>query len=119
MPLRRLSRPGVLPGRADKPGTESLQKAFGPAAAASLLVVIPGTPPPPTPPTLGIVAGLAGLVLLWVVGRRATRANSAHLNEPTAAQEFTAMNVSDVKLEIGALAELRAEERKQRQRKPD
>jgi len=106
-PIRRLSRPGVLPGKADKPTDEAMQQAFASAASANLLSVIAGSPPPLEPPTLGILAGLLGLVSLgYAVRKRAP--------EPTAEQQITALNVSDVKLEIGALEALRNEERENR-----
>ncbi len=112
--LRRLSRPGVLPGRAEKPTFEGLQKAFGPAASANLLVIYPGEPPPPEAPVVGILAGLLGLGLLGYLARR------RGVDEATAEQQITQVNVSDVKLELGALEELRAEERKhKRNRKLD
>ncbi len=111
--LRRLSRPGVLPGRAEKPTGEGLQKAFGTAASANLLVVYAGEPPPPTAPVPGLLAGLVGLGMLgYLVRRRGP-------DEATAEQQITQVNVSDVKLEIGALEELRAEERRERNRKLD
>ena len=106
--LRRLSRPGVLPGHAEKPTGEGLQKALGSAAVANLLVVNPGEPPPPRLPTFGILSGLAGLALLVFLVRRRPA------DEPTAEQQITRLNVSDVKLELGALEELRAEEREER-----
>lgn len=114
--LRRHSRPGVLPGRAGKPESESLQKAFGSAAQASLLAIVPGTPPPTTVPAEGIFAGLAGLAMLAWVMRAATRNSPQEL---TAEQALAQLNTRDVKVEIGALEELRAEERRQRRRKPD
>lgn len=110
--LRRFSRPGVLPGLAEKPTGEGLQKAFGAAASANMLVVIAGDPPPASPPALGIFAGLAGLVLL---GYAIAKSRGAHLNE-TPEQHLTKVNVSDVKLEIGALEELRAEEKRGKKR---
>ena len=102
--LRRFSRPGVLPGKAEKPDTEGLQKAFGAAASANLLVVYAGDPPAPSPPTLGILSGLLGLVALGFSLR------SRGLPEATVEQHLTRVNVSDVKLELGALEALRAEE---------
>jgi hypothetical protein len=103
--IRRLSRPGVLTGKADKPGTEGVQKAFGAAASANLLAVTAGDPPPVKAPAAGIFSGLLGLVLLgFLVRRRA-------LEPASAEQQITSLNVSDVKLEIGALEELRREER--------
>lgn len=112
--LRRLSRPGVLPGKAGKPQSESLQKAYGSAAAASMLAILPGTPPPPTAPAAGILAGIAGLALLAYAVRGATR--TTHPGA-TAAQEITHLDTRDVKLELGALEELRAEERREQKRK--
>jgi hypothetical protein len=108
--LRRFSRPGLLPGKAEKPQTEALQKAFGAAASANLLAVYAGDPPPPSAPTLGILSGLLGLGLLGFVVRKRSAA-------ATPEQELTNINVSDVKLEIGALEELRAEERKGKRNK--
>ncbi len=106
-PIRRLARPGVLPGKADKPIGDVLQQALGAKASANLLVVMAGDPPPLEPPTLGILAGLLGLVGLGY----ATRKRAAYLHDVTAEQHITKLNVSDVKLEIGALEELRREER--------
>ena len=108
-PIRRLSRPGVLPGKAMKPPDEAVQKAFGAAASANLLAVIAGDPPPPSTPGAGILAGMLGLVMLGYFIKTAGR--SSHLDDVSAAQQITGLNVSDVKLEIGGLAELRAEER--------
>ncbi|MDP1822021.1 MAG: hypothetical protein Q8L48_02220 [Archangium sp.] len=105
--LRRFSRPGVLPGLAEKPTGDGLQKAFGAAASVNMLVVIAGEPPPARLPALGIFAGLAGLMLL---GYFITQSRGGHLHE-TAEQHLTKVNVSDVKLEIGGLEELRAEEK--------
>lgn len=114
-PIRRLSRPGVLPGKADKPTGGALQQALGAAASNNLLVVVAGDPPPTEPPAFGILAGLLGLVGLGY----ATRKRSP-LGDATAEQQITQVNVSDVKLEIGALEELRREERsKRRNRKID
>ena len=106
--LRRLSRPGVLPGLAEKPTNEGLQKAFGQAGSPNLLAVYAGAPPPASVPALGILAGLTGLGLLGFLVRR------RGVDGPTAEQQITKVNVSDVKLEIGALEELRAEERRNR-----
>lgn len=107
-PIRRLSRPGVLPGKADKPSTESLMKAFGSRASPNLMAVIAGEPPPLGPPIAGIVAGILGIAALGY----ATRRRSA--DDLTAEQLITNVNVSDVKLELGALEELREEERQKR-----
>lgn len=112
--LRRFSRPGVLPGLAEKPTGDGLQKAFGAAASANMLVVIAGEPPPTQPPAAGILAGLAGLAVLgyFIASRR-----GAHLNE-SAQQHLTKVNVADVKLEIGGLEELRADEARKKGPKP-
>ena len=117
--LRRLSRPGLLPGHAERPATEDLQKAFGNAASGGMLAVIAGPAPVPTMPAQGILAGLAGFFLLALAARSATRTTAGHLYEASAEQTMTQANVSDVKLEIGALEELRREERKPRNRKID
>ena len=102
--VRRLSRPGVLTGRGDKSTNEGVRKAFGSAAAANMFVVLAGEPPPASMPTAGILSGLLGLVLLGY----ATRLRS--IQQATAEQQITGLSVSDVKLEIGALEELRREE---------
>ena len=115
MPIRRLSSPGVLSGHAEKPSSEALQKAYGSAASATLLAILQGAPPPQSAPTLGLLAGLLGLMVLGFFFRSVGR--SPLLAEATAEQQITQVNVSDVKLEIGALEELRDEERRQ-QRKP-
>ena len=113
--IRRLSRPGVLPGHAQKPMSEGLQKAYGSGASANLVAIIAGAPPPPTAPSAGILAGLVGLVMLGYFIRSRSAAEGAN-----AAQQITTANVSDVKLEIGALEELRDEERRdERNRKID
>jgi hypothetical protein len=108
-PIRRLSMPGVLPGKADKPSTESLMKLFGSRASPNLLAVIAGDPPPLEPPVLGILCGILGLLGLAYATRRPPG------DELSAEQLITNVNVSDVKLELGALEELR---REQRERKP-
>lgn len=116
-PLRRVSRPGLLQGRAAKPAHDGLQKSLGPSASVHLLTVLEGVPPPPAAPTFGILAGLGGLLALGYFLRRLGRGGS--LEEATAEQQITQVNVSDVKLEIGALEELRAEERRQRKQELD
>lgn len=113
VPLRRLSRPGVLPGKAEKPETEALQKAFGASASPNMLVVYAGDQPAPGPPALGIISGILGLIGMGFVVRRRSAP------EPTAEQHLTKVNVSDVKLELGALEELRAEERNEGNEKID
>ena len=115
-PIRRLSRPGLLAGKADKPTTDGLTKVLGPGGAANVLVVIAGDPPPKTTPIPGLFAGLAGLSVLVFVARRVGRYG---VDQLTAEQQITRVNVSDVKLEIGALEELRREERGKRPRKID
>lgn len=110
VPIRRLSRPGVLPGKADKPATESLMKVFGPRASPNLMAVIAGDPPPLDPPYLGIFAGLIGFGVLAYASRKRG-------DDLTAEQLITNLNVSDVKVELGALEELRREERASK-RKP-
>jgi hypothetical protein len=112
-PIRRLSRPGVLPGKADKPSTESLMKAYGPRASPNLMAVIAGDPPPLGPPTLGILSGILGVAALAFVTRKRPGADLS------AEQLITNVNVSDVKLELGALDEIREEERARRNRKID
>jgi hypothetical protein len=107
-PIRRLSRPGVLPGKADKPSTEALMKIFGARASPNLLAVIAGDPPPLEPPVLGIVSGILGLLGLAYATRRRPG------DDLTAEQLITNVNVSDVKLELGALEELRREQRENR-----
>ena len=115
-PIRRLSRPGLLSGKADKPTSEGLQKVLGPGGAVNVLVVIAGDPPPKTTPIPGLFAGLTGLSVLVFVARRVGR---HRVDELSAEQQITRVNVSDVKLELGALEELRREERGKRPRKID
>ncbi len=115
-PILRLSKPGLLVGKADKPTTEGLQKVLGPAGAAHVLVVIASDPPLRAIPITGLFAGLAGLSVLVFVARQVGR---NRLDPLTAEQHITRVNVSDVKLEIGALEELRAEERGKRPPKID
>lgn len=112
-PILRMTRPGVLAGHAQKPPHEGLQKAFGTGASGNLLAIIAGEPPPPTAPAAGILAGLLGLVALGYF----FRLRLAPVEELSAAQQITGVNVSDVKLEIGALEEIRKEERGRRNRK--
>ncbi len=111
-PIRRLSRPGVLPGKAEKPSNEAIVKTFGPRASANLLAVIAGDPPPMDPPVVGILSGILGLVALGYVLRRRPAGDDL-----TAEQLITNVNVSDVKLEIGALEQLRLEEEEERRKK--
>ncbi len=116
--LRRIAKPGLLEGRAEKPSTDLVQRSFGTQASAGMLILTPGKPPVPEPPGLGLAAGLAGLVLLALTARNATR--MPHLAESSIEQQLTMVNVSDVKLEIGSLEQVRAEERagKQRGKRP-
>ncbi len=113
LPVRRLSKPGLLTGKAGKPSTEGLQKALGTAGSVNLLAVIEGELPPVTTPVPGLLAGLLGLLTLVFVARRAGRHTTDAL---TAEQQITRVNLSDVKLEIGALEELREEERGKRRK---
>lgn len=113
-PLRRVVRPGVLQGHAEKPTTDALQKSWGSLASPALLTVTPGEPPKTQVPVLAIFGGIVGVYLLLLSMRKLSGASGGPLGEPTAEQAITALNVSDVKIEIGALEELRAEERAQR-----
>lgn len=110
--LRRVTTPGVIMGHAEKPPHEGLRKAWGAAASAGLLIVLPGTPPPPEVPVPGLLAGLLGLMIAAWVLRTSTQ--SPRLDEPTPEQLASTMNTSDVKLELGALEELRREERRRK-----
>lgn len=113
-PLRRVIKPGVLLGRAEKPPTDALQKTWGSLAASSLLIVTPGVPPETQAPVLGILALVIGGAMLFVGARLAVGASGGPLGVVTAEQMITNVNVSDVRVELGALEQLRAEEREAR-----
>lgn len=112
--LQRIERPGVLSGRAEKATHDGLQKTFGAAATAGLLVVVPGRAPPPSVPFAGLLAGVLGAALALFTLRQVTR--SPHLDEATAEQLARQLGTSDVKLELGALEDLRREEAERRKR---
>lgn len=114
--LKRVSLPGVLSGKAERPGNNGLQHAMGSAAAAGLLLVTPGKPPPPELPWPGVLAGVLGLVGAALATRRATGA--AHLEAETTEQLLSKVSTSDVKLELGALDELRREDAERRRKGP-
>ncbi len=117
--LMRVVKPGLLQGRAEKPTTDALQKSWGSLATPALLIITPGVAPKTPAPVLAVFAGLAGVALLFWSMRKLSGATGGPLGAPTAEQELTALNVSDVKVEIGALEELRAEERANRRASRD
>lgn len=112
--LRRVASPGVLAGLASKPATDAIQKAFGQRASAALLVVTPGEPPAPALPAWAAGALLLALGLSWRAWREF--GDMARGHDPTPEQVITSANVRDVKLELGALEELRREEAERRRR---
>lgn len=112
--LRRVAAPGVLAGRASKPATDAVQKAFGPRASAALLVVTPGEPPAPALPAWAAGALLLALGLSWLAWREFSQLSRGHA--PTPEQAITNANVRDVKLELGELEALRREEAERRRR---
>lgn len=114
--LRRVASPGVLSGRALKPTTDAVQKGFGARASAALLTVLPGEAPPPTLEPWAVGALLGALALSWLAWREFAASTRGHA--PTAEQEITTANVRDVKLDLGALEELRREEAAARRSKP-
>lgn len=114
--LRRLAAPGVLAGQALKPTSDAVQKAFGARASAALLTVLPGEAPPPSLAPWAVAALLGAVVLSWLAWRELGASARGHA--PTAEQEITNVNVRDVKLDLGALEELRREEAAARRSRP-
>lgn len=112
LPLRRISKPGVLKGTAAKPVNEALRKTWGSMGSAAMLVVTPGEPPPVELPVWAVTFSLVGLVLVVVGVRRGTGEH----HQQSAEQMLTAINTSDVKVELGALEAVRDEERRRGRR---
>lgn len=110
LPLRRIAKPGVLRGNAAKPATDALRKTWGSMGSAAMLVVTPGEPPPFEVPVFAVLLGLAGLALAAVGLRKGTGEHHTQAAE----QMLTAINTSDVKVELGALESLRDEERRRK-----
>lgn len=112
--LRRLATPGVLAGEATRPPGDALLKAWGAKASSTLLTIKPGEKPPPELPAWAIAAAFLGLGLSWVAWRQLGAAQHRSLLEQSAQQLATGVNTRDVKLELGALEELRREEEQAR-----
>ncbi len=112
--LRRMAKPAVIEGRAEKPVTDSVQRAFGTTASVTMLVVTPGKPPKTS--IVQPIVGVSLIALLALTILAMTRKPKAGVAEPSA-QHIANIGVSDVKLEYGALEDIRAEERAEKRKK--
>ena len=111
VPLRRMSHPSLLVGHAQKAGLGTVQRALGTTASANLLAVVPGTPPQQS--LLGPLVSVGLLLVLGVVLLRVARGGKSQ-HDPLAEQELRQLGVTDMKVELGALDQLREEERASR-----
>lgn len=107
--LRRMSRPAMLEGRAERAGGSFVLDTFGTSATSTLLLLSPGTPPKAS--ILGPVLGAIGIVALAFL---ALRLLVRPPPETSPEAELTNLNVSDVKVELGELQRLRDEQRRDR-----
>lgn len=119
VPLRRLVMPRVLIGRAEKAADDELRKVLGGPPSATLMLVTAGLPPEPEPPFFGLFCIIGGVALMFAAARNLGSSTSGPLGEQSAEQLITNVNVSDVKVELGALEQLREEERAARRSKRD
>ncbi|MFT3709305.1 MAG: hypothetical protein QM817_16825 [Archangium sp.] len=114
--LNRMAHPSLLVGRAEKPDGDLVPRAFGPAASVNLHVFRVEAPPEQMHVsvviTIALVILLAGIVLVI----RFTRGprNDGDLTP----EQVTARNIiGSTKVELGALEELREEERQEQRKK--
>lgn len=120
VPLRRVVKPGVLFGKAQKATGDALLHAWGSLATPSLIVLIPGDAPESKTGMVGMLAVILGASIIFVGMRLFSNATGGGpLGAVTAAQHITGLNVSDVKVELGALEALREEERAARRSRRD
>jgi hypothetical protein len=111
--LRRMGRPSLLQGRAERAPPGFVLDVFGTTAVSALILVVPGTPPKPS------VAGpLVGAVLVLVIAFVAVRLTRKPELSAAAEAELANVNLADVKVELGALEQLREEERAARRGRP-
>jgi hypothetical protein len=112
--LLRVAMPGLLMGHASRPPeADLLQAALGTTAQAGLLVIEPGPPPPVEWPVPALLAGFVGFAVLLLTLARLVRRTPAE----AAAADVTGIDVSDVKLSIGELEEVRREQAEARKTK--
>lgn len=119
VPLRRIVKPGVLIGRSEKSTNDALLRAWGSMATPSLLIVIAGEAPESKAGLVGILSLVLGATLVFIGARLFANASGGPLGGSSASHTITSVNVSDVKMEIGGLEELRAEERAARRSQAD
>lgn len=113
--LRRVEKPGVLMGRADRaPNADNVQTALGTRALPGLLVVTGGQQPKAALPLLPLTFGLLGVgLIVWaMVGFM--RRSGAHVE--SAGDDLRNVDVSKVQLKLGELDELRREEHTKRKK---
>lgn len=112
--LRRMSRPGLIVGRAEKPDADVLRKAFGSTASVNLYLVRPGVPEETTHPSLMIGGGLFLAILVsWALSKSIKRVEVAQTAEQVTARQI----VGQTQVQLGELEQLREEERQARRRK--
>lgn len=111
--LRRMARPALLEGRADRASAEFVLNAFGTTAVPSLLLLTPGTPPKQS-----LAGPLVGAGLVLVIAFVALRLTRKPELSATAEAELANVNLSGVEVELGALEQLRKEERAARKGRP-
>lgn len=113
--LRRMSRPGLVEGIAEKPSAETLRRAYGSTASVNLYVVRPGTPEPMQHPSLSILAGMALIGLVAVFLNKFVKVDSDLELTP---EQVTAKSiVGKTRVELGELERLREEERAEQRNK--
>jgi len=109
--LRRMARPSVVEGRAEKPPTDAIQRAYGNVASATMLTLLPGKAPKSS--VLGPIVALSMLVALGLTIARLARKPPPGIAEASVEQ----LGVHGVKLEYGALDALRREEQAEKRRR--
>jgi hypothetical protein len=111
--LDRLSSPAQLVALASRDAqAEQVQRRLGREGAAGLFLLRPGTPPAPEVPVLALVLGALGVgTLAWSLSAFNRR---GHARERSAVDEANAPDLRGVDVNLGALAQLREDERGER-----
>jgi hypothetical protein len=116
--LRRMAKHPRIEGRAEKPPTDVIQRALGNVASATMLTLVQGKPAKSS--SIGPMVGAVLLSLLALTIARLSRKPRSMDSSPA---QMAQLGVNKVKLEYGALEELRREEeatkKKRRGPKPE